>query len=96
MEMNTKVVFTGTKSGLTAHVFSGKMKQVVLDENSQPVVVKPTVDDTTNPFHRQINHFVDCCLNGTECIVKPWQAVEVIKIISAIYESAETGKEILF
>jgi len=86
----------GTKSGLTAHVFSGKLKQVALDEASQPVVTEPTVDDATNPFHRQISHFVDCCRNGTECIVKPWQAVEVMKIVCAIYESAETGREILF
>ena len=86
----------GTKSGLTAHVFSGKMTQVTLDGNDHPVVTNPTVEDTTNPFHRQINHFVDCCLNGTEPIVKPWQAVEVMKIVCAIYDSAETGREIVF
>lgn len=42
-----------------------------------------------------INHFVDVILNGTEPIFIPDQGIEMIKILNAIYRSAETGKEVL-
>lgn len=45
---------------------------------------------------QEVNHFVDCCLNGTECICKPEEAIAIMQIIDAIYESAETGKTIYF
>lgn len=85
----------GTKASAIAHVFKKELKLVALDENNQLVESCPELDQTS-PHDRQIAHFVDCCLNGTECIVKPWQAVEVMKLICAIYESAESGREILF
>lgn len=47
-------------------------------------------------FKEQINHFVDCCLNGTKCICKPEDAVILMQIIDAMYESADTGKPIIF
>lgn len=49
-----------------------------------------------SPFPEQINHFVDCCLNETECICKPEEAVMLMQIIYAMYESADTGKPIIF
>ncbi len=42
-----------------------------------------------------IRHFADVVLNGAEPIFTPDQGVEMIKILNAIYESAETGKEVL-
>ena len=42
-----------------------------------------------------IAHFMDCILNGTEPDFKPIQGLNMIKILCAIYESAETGKEVL-
>ncbi len=86
----------GTKAGAIAHVFKQDLKLVALNESNQLVESIPELDNSNSPHDRQIAHFVDCCLNGTECIVKPWQAVEVMKILSAIYESAETGNEIKF
>lgn len=47
-------------------------------------------------FQEEINHFVDCCLNGTECIIKPEEGVILMQIIDALYESAETGKPVIF
>jgi len=86
----------GTKAGAMAHVFKQELKLVALDENDHLVESHPELDNSSTPHDRQIAHFVDCCLNGTECIVKPWQAVEVMKILCAMYESAETGREIQF
>ncbi len=55
----------------------------------------PIIGDS-NPFEEEINHFVDCCINKTECICRPEEAVTLIEIINAIYKSAETGKAIEF
>lgn len=42
-----------------------------------------------------IRHFADVVLNGAEPIFTPDQGIEMIKILNALYESAETGKEVL-
>lgn len=95
-EERITVELGGMKAGAAVQVLKGKLKMVSLNREDQLIPSEPVWEDQTKPFHRQIAHFVDCCLNGTECIVKPWQAVEVMRIISAIYESAETGEEIRF
>lgn len=41
-----------------------------------------------------IRHFYDVVLYGAEPIFVPQQGVNMIKILSAIYESAKTGKEV--
>ncbi len=46
-------------------------------------------------FCREIDHFVDCSLNGTECISPAEDGVEIMKILDAIYESARTGHEVI-
>ena len=47
-------------------------------------------------FKLEIDHFVDCIINNTECICKNEEAVKLMEIIDAIYKSAETGKTIYF
>lgn len=42
-----------------------------------------------------IRHFADVVLNGSEPIFTPIQGVNMIKILNGIYESAETGREVL-
>ncbi|MBR5514916.1 MAG: Gfo/Idh/MocA family oxidoreductase [Clostridia bacterium] len=42
-----------------------------------------------------IRHFADVVQNGTDPIFTPQQGINMIKILNAIYESAETGKEVL-
>lgn len=42
----------------------------------------------------QAKNFVDSCLGRAELIVKPEQALQVSKIIDAIYKSSETGDSI--
>jgi len=45
-------------------------------------------------FNREIAHFVDCILNGTPCLSPGADGLEIMKILDAIYKSAETGKEV--
>ena len=46
-------------------------------------------------FDAEMNHFVDCIQNGTECIAKAEDGLAVMKILDAIYESAKTGHEVI-
>ena len=46
-------------------------------------------------FVAEMAHFVDCVANGTECRAKAEDGIEVMKILDAIYLSAETGHEVI-
>jgi predicted dehydrogenase len=45
-------------------------------------------------FQNEINHFIDCVKKGEQPISPVEDGVEMIKLLSAIYESAATGREI--
>lgn len=44
---------------------------------------------------RNLANFVDVLLDGKEPVYKPQQGIDMIKILTAIYESAKTGKEVV-
>ena len=46
-------------------------------------------------FDLEMAHFVDCIQNGTECINPAEDGIEVMKILCAIYKSAEIGHEVV-
>ena len=46
-------------------------------------------------FSHEIDHFVDCILNGTACKSPAQDGVELMRILDAVYESARTGHEVL-
>ncbi len=46
-------------------------------------------------FEGEINHFVDCILGKAECISPAEDGVELMRILSAAYESARTGHEVI-
>ncbi len=46
-------------------------------------------------FEGEINHYIDCIMNGTECISPAEDGVVMMKILDAIYKSAETGHEVI-
>ena len=46
-------------------------------------------------FAAEMEHFVDCVANGTECRAKAEDGIIVMKILDAIYESARTGHEVI-
>ena len=57
----------------------------------------PAIDDSkgTQMHEANLRHFADVVLNGETPIFEPWQGVDMIKILTAIYKSAEEGKEII-
>ena len=72
-----------------------KLRMLEITDDNYFQEVLPTVGKVAG-VAAEIVHFIDCCTNGTECICKTEEAVEIMKIIDAIYESAETGKTIYF
>lgn len=67
------------------------------DMNGVLVDVKPHGNTGRNfieLFNREISHFVDCVRNGTDCRSKAEDGVVLMRIIDAIYKSAETGSEV--
>ncbi|MFD1177860.1 Gfo/Idh/MocA family protein [Paenibacillus puldeungensis] len=62
--------------------------------------MSPQIDsrsfDAGVAFSREINHFVDSILGRTEPLSPVEDGVEIMKILCAIYESGEQGREIIF
>ena len=52
-------------------------------------------DNMNTIFRREINHFVECILKDIPCRNPGKDGVEIMKILDAIYKSAETGKEVV-
>ncbi|WP_273836233.1 Gfo/Idh/MocA family protein [Guptibacillus sedimenti] len=71
---------------------------MVTEKNSTILNITPQIDslifDFEKAFQNEINHFVACCLDGTENIAPVSDGVEVMKMLNAVYESAKTGKEV--
>lgn len=85
------VELRGDKAGLCWK--NGKAK-LFYEENGKQKNVKVKSKNTIHAHKVNISHFIDV-LNGAEPIFVPEQGVDMIKILTAIYESAETGKEVL-
>ena len=49
-----------------------------------------------NKFERELWHFADCVLNGKEVVYPIDQAVMMQQMLNGIYDSATSGKEIVF
>lgn len=67
------------------------------DMNGMFVDIKPHGDTALSfngLFNREIAHFVDCVRNGTPCRSQAEDGVVLMKILDAIYKSAQTGAEV--
>ncbi|SHF75101.1 Gfo/Idh/MocA family protein [Ornithinibacillus halophilus] len=71
---------------------------IVSEKHDTILNMAPQVDnlgfDFNQAFTSEINHFVDCCLEGKENIAPVQDGVEVMRMLNAVYESAKAGKEI--
>lgn len=82
----TKAGFTWEQSGTSCRIFSEAFGQLV--------DVDMKVNNSVLGHEGNIRHFVDVVLNGAKPDFEPIQGINMIKILKAIYESAETGKEV--
>lgn len=88
------VELRGTKSGMTWN-HDGTVEIYTEDEHGALIDLHPQLGDMGNGHERALNHFVDIVLDGAEKDFVPEQGVDMIKLLSAIYESAATGKEVV-
>lgn len=89
----------GEKSGARIDAFANNKKGTLdileITDNYYFSETTPILDNV-NIFEDEINHFVDCCVNNTECICKVEEAVILMEIINAAYKSAESGLPVIF
>jgi len=81
----------GTKSALHIDPF-----EVYSDVDTEYPELKsddPTTFNFTKAFNAEIAAFIDSAKNGTPCKAPAEDGVALMKIIDAIYKSAETGRE---
>lgn len=95
-EDKTEVHLFGEKGGATIEpALSLYTEQHNVLTDITPKIDAPTFDFNES-FQNEINHFVDCAKGHMTTIAPVEDGLEVMKILAAIYESSQTGKEIRF
>ena len=94
-------VLAGTKAGADCHdglrINSVKYDKQVIEKVACGAGGVAFYDGSAaSPSDIEARLWVDAILNDKEPVVKPEQAFVVTKILEAIYESAKTGKEVIF
>jgi predicted dehydrogenase len=86
----------GTKAGIRAS-FLGSWKFEIFSEYADQVVdIIPKIEDISAWGENETRHFIDCVKNGKKPIAVPEQAADIIRIIMGLYQSSDTGKEVIF
>ena len=86
----------GTKAGAKWSSLNNRLA-IYSEAYGATVDYLPQIDNTQGipPHEANLRHFADVVLNGTDPMFIPQQGVNMVKILEAIYRSAETGKEVL-
>ena len=89
-----KIQLFGTKAGAMLNP-ELEMYSTVNGYMADVNLCTPTALSFDGLFENEINHYVDCVLNGTPCKSPAEDGVTLMKILDAIYESARTGHEVV-
>lgn len=87
------VELRGSKAGFTWEN-EGKNLKLFTEEYGKLVDISPAIPES-NGHLENIRHYKDVLLNGAAPDYVIDQGVDIVKILCAIYKSAETGKEVL-
>ncbi|GAA1736974.1 Gfo/Idh/MocA family oxidoreductase [Brachybacterium phenoliresistens] len=72
--------------------------QIATEMHDSVVNITPQISSGTFEFGpgfaREIQNFVDTCQGRAESVAPAWHGVEVVRLLEAIYRSAEEGREI--
>lgn len=94
LNTGTRFELLGDKSGV--YNDGSGLKFRTIDEANFFADFQPMIAESGKHFNAEIQHFVDCCYGNAQCIPNASEGTQIIRILNAIYESAETGREILF
>ena len=84
----------GMKAGAEWNDCDNRLK-IFGEAYGQTVDLLPNIDNAAVRIHEaNLRHFVDVVLNGAEPMFVPQQGVNMVKILEAMYQSAEAGREI--
>lgn len=71
---------------------------ITAEKHNTIINITPEIDltsfDMYDGFQNEINHFISAVKGEVETIAPVQDGVEIMRILSAIYESSETGKEV--
>jgi predicted dehydrogenase len=84
----------GTKAG--ASIKNGELR-IATEAAGQLADLTPIFKETSplSNHGKHLYHFIDCLQHRAEPINTPEQGVDMIRILSALYESAASGREVL-
>ncbi|WP_121614120.1 Gfo/Idh/MocA family protein [Mesobacillus foraminis] len=72
--------------------------EIISEKHNTILNMAPQIDHRTlhisNAFEAEIFHFIDCCQGNSTLLAPVSDGVEIMKILSAVYESAEKGTEV--
>lgn len=95
---STYMDISGEKAGarMEPWVADKTLTMLELTDDNYMREVKPELINIAGAelWQKQISHFVDCCMGRSECICKISEAVSLMEIIDAIYNSAKLGKAV--
>lgn len=94
LRRDTCMDLMGDKGG--ASVTNNKLRLLKIDPSDRFVETEPVINDNPEIFRSELQHFVDCCNGVANCIPNAHEGTQIMRILNAIYESAEKGTEILF
>ncbi|NGP45441.1 Gfo/Idh/MocA family oxidoreductase [Bacillaceae bacterium SIJ1] len=94
IEEGSFVELRGTKAGFSWK--KGEL-QLISEDNGELVHTQPTFSEQqhVNGHEENLHHFVDCVLHHADPVFQPQEGVDLIKILAAIYQSAELKREVL-
>lgn len=85
------VELRGTKAGFT---WDGGEVKIFTEEGGELADLIPHCSGSANGHEMNLRHFADVLLDGADPCFVPEQGLNMIKILTAIYESARTGREV--
>jgi len=86
------VELRGTKAGVS---FVNGELEIYTEDNGILVDELPQLKDENGGHAANIIHFADVLANGVKPDFEPVQGLNMIKILEAMYKSAETGREVI-
>ena len=86
------VELRGTKAGLK---WENDDVEIFTEEDGQLLDIKPAGNLESKGHHNNLVHYLDVLTKDADPCFKPQQGVDMIKILCAIYKSAETGREVI-
>lgn len=69
--------------------------EIYTEEQGYPLDLKPYTEGGLGGHEKNLMHFVDVVADGAEPLFKVQQGVDMIRILTAIYQSAAEGREIV-